>query len=134
MAIAAIDRGALATSGNYERCIKIAGKRYGHILHPTTGWPVSGLCSVSAIADRCLVAGTVSTVAMLKVVGIDWLAGLGLPHAWMDDQRRRGGSGPCLHWPDQVLPAHRDNPRPFPSYGNMVEAGRCGKNRQQSLS
>ena len=94
MASAEIDSGALATSGNYERCIDIGVNRYGHILHPATGWPAAGLCSVSVIADQCLVAGTISTIAMLKgVAGIDWLRGLGVPHVWMDEQCRQGGFG-----------------------------------------
>ena len=94
MAAAEIDGGGLATSGDYERCIEIDAKRYGHILHPVTGWPVSGLCSVSVIADQCLVAGTACTIAILKGVdGIEWLHGLGVPHVWMDEQGRQGGSG-----------------------------------------
>jgi thiamine biosynthesis lipoprotein len=88
-----IARGALATSGDYERCIEIGGQRYGHILNPKTGWPVRGLCSVSVVADQCLVAGTLSTIAMLKGLdGIGWLNGLGVPHLWMDDQGHSGGS------------------------------------------
>lgn len=59
--------GALATSGDYERCIKVNGRRYGHILDPHTGWPVAeGPASVSVIAPSCLVAGTLATLAMLK--------------------------------------------------------------------
>ena len=38
--------GALASSGDYERAILIADKRYGHILNPKTGWPVEGLVAV----------------------------------------------------------------------------------------
>ena len=88
-----ISGGALATSGDYERCIEINGQRYGHILNPKTGWPVHGLCSVSVIADQCLVAGTLSTIAMLKGSdGITWLKELGLPHLWVDDQGQVGGS------------------------------------------
>ncbi|MGO8752178.1 MAG: FAD:protein FMN transferase [Thermoguttaceae bacterium] len=98
MATAEIDSGALATSGDYERCIEIDAKRYGHILHPATGWPVGGLCSVSVIAGECLVAGTVCTIAMLKgVAGIDWLQGLGVPHVWMDEQSRQGSFGHGFH-------------------------------------
>ena len=52
MATAEIDSGALATSGDYELRIEIDAKRYGHILHPATGWPVGGLCSVSVIAGN----------------------------------------------------------------------------------
>jgi len=68
-ATAAIAQGALATSGDYERSIEISGRRYSHILNPQTGWPVRGLASVRVIADRCLVSGTASTIAMPK--GLD---------------------------------------------------------------
>jgi thiamine biosynthesis lipoprotein len=56
---------ALATSGAYERFITADGRRYGHILNPKTGWPCYGMASVTVAADTCLVAGCVSTTAML---------------------------------------------------------------------
>jgi thiamine biosynthesis lipoprotein len=76
-----LPEGGLASSGDYERCIDIDGKRYGHILHPRTGWPVAGLVAVSVLAGQCLVAGSSATIAMLKPAdaALDWLAGLGLP-------------------------------------------------------
>ncbi|TRZ56383.1 MAG: FAD:protein FMN transferase [Rhodocyclaceae bacterium] len=59
--------GAFATSGDYERRIEAAGRRYGHILNPRSGWPVpGGPASVSVLAPNCLLAGTLATVAMLK--------------------------------------------------------------------
>ena len=83
MAIASIEvqSGGLASSGDYERYSEIDGKRYGHIINPATGWPVSGLASVSVLAPSCLVAGSVSTVAMLAGVddGLSLLHESGLP-------------------------------------------------------
>lgn len=74
--------GAVASSGDYERAMVIGGKRYGHILHPGTGWPVCGLAAVSVRAEHCLLAGTACTVAMLKGrQGPQWLQQLGLD--WM---------------------------------------------------
>ena len=88
---ALLHRGALATSGDYERCIEVNGRRFGHILNPTTGWPVQGLCSVSVISEQCLLPGTVCTTSMLKGDrGPDWLASLDLPYLWMDEH---GGHG-----------------------------------------
>ena len=71
--------GALASSGDYERCMVIDGVRYGHILNPKTGYPVRHLAAVSVVADLCVVAGSAATIAMLKEKeGEKWLKSLGL--------------------------------------------------------
>lgn len=73
--------GALASSGDYERCFVIDGVRYGHILNPKTGYPVRQLAAVSVVADLCVVAGSAATIAMLKEKdGEKWLKSLGLQH------------------------------------------------------
>lgn len=73
--------GALASSGDYERCIVIDGERYGHILNPKTGYPVRYLAAVSVVADLCVVAGSAATIAMLKEKdGEKWLKSLDLQH------------------------------------------------------
>ena len=87
-----LQNGALATSGDYERCIVFEGQRYGHILNPRTGWPVRKLAAVSVVADFCVIAGSASTIAMLKEdAGPAWLAELGLRHLWIDVEGRCGG-------------------------------------------
>ena len=87
--------GALASSGDYERYMTVDGRRYCHILNPTTGWPCHGLAAVSVMAERCLVAGTISTIAMLKGRdGIRWLSGLGLEHFFVDENGVCGGDMP----------------------------------------
>ena len=84
---------ALATSGDYERFIEVEGRRYCHILNPRTGWPVSGLSSVSVISRDCLVAGTLATTAMLKGRGgTAWLRALGVRHVYIDEDGNRGGT------------------------------------------
>jgi thiamine biosynthesis lipoprotein len=61
-----LSQGGLATSGMYERCIRTETKCYGHILQPSTGWPVeASWASVTVLAPQCLVAGTLTTVALL---------------------------------------------------------------------
>jgi len=89
--------GALATSGDYERFIEVDGRRYCHILDPRTGWPAQGLSSVTVITERCLVAGSLATSAMLRgEQGSDWLARLGVRHIAIDDQGRCSGTEPLL--------------------------------------
>jgi thiamine biosynthesis lipoprotein len=94
LASVALRGGAIATSGDYERSMVVDGRRYGHILNPKTGWPVEGLRSVSVAAERCLIAGTASTIAMLLGArrGAAWLDALGLPNLRMDRRERVGGS------------------------------------------
>ncbi|MBX9609404.1 MAG: FAD:protein FMN transferase [Gammaproteobacteria bacterium] len=88
-----LSHGALATSGDYERCMVVAGQRYGHVLNPKSGWPVRHLASVSVVAEFCVVAGSASTIAMLKEEqGPAWLAALGLPHLWVDVHGEVGGT------------------------------------------
>ncbi|MEN9898207.1 MAG: hypothetical protein RLZZ66_1856 [Pseudomonadota bacterium] len=83
--------GAMASSGDYERCIDIDGKRYGHILNPKTGWPSQHFASITVISDFCVLAGSASTIAMLKEKdGIAWLNLLELAHQWIDIDGRRG--------------------------------------------
>lgn len=78
--------GGLASSGDYERCLVLDGRRYSHILNPFTGWPVSGLVTVSVVAAQCLVAGGSATIAMLKpeAEALAWLGELGLPWLAVD--------------------------------------------------
>jgi thiamine biosynthesis lipoprotein len=85
--------GAMASSGDYERCLTIGGVRYGHILNPRTGWPAGHLASVTVVADFCVVAGSASTIAMLKAEeGPAWLESLGLPYLWVDVNGEAGGT------------------------------------------
>jgi thiamine biosynthesis lipoprotein len=89
----ALASGGIATSGDYERCLLVDGRRYSHLLNPKTGWPVRGLASVTVAANHCLIAGTASTVAMLKGRrGAAWLDRLGLPSLRVDARGNLSGS------------------------------------------
>ncbi len=97
LAVVELQSGAVASSGDYERYVKIGGRRYNHILSPKTGWPVRGMRGVTVVAEQCLVAGSASTISILKQAeGGQWLEGLGLPHVWMDRAGQVGGSLPTL--------------------------------------
>lgn len=62
-----LSEGSIATSGDAKRFCLVDGNRLGHILDPTTGWPVAGAPrSVTVVADTCTSAGLLSTLAMLR--------------------------------------------------------------------
>jgi FAD:protein FMN transferase len=83
-AIAYVDihEGAIATSGDYERFMMIDGQRYSHLLDPHTGLSIApAFASVSVIAPQCLVAGSFSTIALLKSVREpEWIHNSGLSY------------------------------------------------------
>ena len=71
---------AITTSGSYERFLTIGGKQYCHVINPKTGWPVSYVSSITIIAPQCVVAGAMSTIAMLLDSECEsWLQECGLP-------------------------------------------------------
>ncbi|HCW50927.1 MAG TPA: hypothetical protein DGR79_02515, partial [Clostridiales bacterium] len=55
------DGTAVATSGDYERCFVHEGRRYHHILDPSTGWPVPGVVSVTVLAPTAAEADALAT-------------------------------------------------------------------------
>lgn len=77
-----LSQGALATSGDYERFMLVNGQRYCHLLNPFNGGSIQpGFASASVVAPQCLLAGTFSTIALLKSLNQpQWLADSGLPH------------------------------------------------------
>lgn len=52
---------ALGTSGSNIQYFRHAGKRYGHILDPRTGWPASSVASVTVLAPSAAEADALST-------------------------------------------------------------------------
>ena len=65
IASVALTDAAVATSGDYERGFEVDGRRYGHVLDPRTGMPVSQWRSVSVVAPLAIIAGSYATIAML---------------------------------------------------------------------
>ncbi len=55
------DGEAVATSGNYERFVTLAGRRYAHIIDPRSGRPVEGMAGVTVLAPTALDADALST-------------------------------------------------------------------------
>ena len=59
---------AIATSGNYEKFITINGKKFSHTIDPKTGFPVTGIKSVTVISNNAELADAMATP--IAVMGI----------------------------------------------------------------
>ena len=59
---------AVATSGSYEKFVVIDGKRYSHTIDPRTGYPVSGIKSVTIICPNAEIADAMTTPVMIMGV------------------------------------------------------------------
>ncbi|SEP55766.1 FAD:protein FMN transferase [Flavobacterium urocaniciphilum] len=66
---------SVATSGNYEKFVFIDGKKYSHTIDPKTGFPISGIKSVTIIAENAEIADALATpVSVMGIeVGIDFI-------------------------------------------------------------
>lgn len=56
---------AVVTSGSYEKFAEIKGKRYSHIIDPRTGYPATGLKSVTIICPDAELADALATATMV---------------------------------------------------------------------
>lgn len=64
-AVVPLNNGAITTSGSYEKFVVFNGKRYSHIINPATGYPATGLCSVSVFGPNAETANGLSTSLMV---------------------------------------------------------------------
>jgi thiamine biosynthesis lipoprotein len=66
---------SIATSGNYEKFVMIDGKRYSHTIDPKTGFPVSGIKSVTVITQNAEMADALATpiTVMGLMVGLNFI-------------------------------------------------------------
>lgn len=60
-AVLPITNGAVVTSGDYEKYVTFNNKRYTHIIDPRTGYPSSGIISVSVFAPKAEIADALAT-------------------------------------------------------------------------
>lgn len=65
LAIIPLKREAVTTSGSYEKYVEFNGKRYAHIINPVTGYPATGLISVTVIGPSAEMANGFSTSIMV---------------------------------------------------------------------
>jgi len=96
---------AVATSGDYERFFTQGGRRYCHILDPSTGMPARAGMSSTVIADTCtqanawavalFVSGPERLGPVLDKKGLDWI--------FVDSRGRIHTSGAMrAHCPDEI--------------------------------
>lgn len=69
LAVVPLAQEAVTTSGSYEKYVVFDGKRYSHIINPATGYPATGLCSVTVFGPFAETANGLST--SLMVLGVD---------------------------------------------------------------
>lgn len=61
---------AVATSGNYEKFAVIDGKKYSHTIDPKTGFPVTGIKSVTIISPNAEIADAMATPVMIMGIAV----------------------------------------------------------------
>ncbi|WP_443944072.1 FAD:protein FMN transferase [Pedobacter sp. AW1-32] len=64
-AVVPLQKSAVTTSGSYEKFVIFNGKRYSHIINPVTGYPATGLCSVTIFGPSAEQANGFSTSIMI---------------------------------------------------------------------
>lgn len=82
---------AIATSGNYEKYAVVDGKKYSHTIDPRTGFPVTGIQSVTVISPSAELADALATPVMVMgcQVGLDLINQMrGIACVIIDDQNR----------------------------------------------
>jgi thiamine biosynthesis lipoprotein len=60
---------AIATSGSYEKFVMIGGKRYSHTIDPKTGYPISGIKSVTVVCPDAELADAMATPISIMGIG-----------------------------------------------------------------
>lgn len=66
---------SVATSGNYEKYIMVNGNKYSHTINPRTGYPITGIKSVTIITTNAEIADAMATPIMIMGVyaGLDMI-------------------------------------------------------------
>lgn len=72
-ALLPVHNGAVVTSGNYEKYVTFNNTRYTHIIDPRSGYPATGIVSVTVFAPKAELADALATsvFVMGKDVGLN---------------------------------------------------------------
>ena len=78
---------SLVTSGDYQRYMVVDGKRYAHIIDPTTGYPAAWMRSVTVIHDDSAYCDAMSTALFCMSIkeGMSLCESIGLDAIWIAD-------------------------------------------------
>lgn len=78
----------LVTSGDYQRYMMVDGKRYAHVIDPTTGYPAENMRSVTVINEDSAYCDGMSTALFCMSVsdGLDLCRSLDLDAIWITDK------------------------------------------------
>jgi thiamine biosynthesis lipoprotein len=60
-----VKNSAVATSGNYEKFVLLNNKKYSHIIDPRSGYPASGLVSVTIFAKSSELCDALATAVFI---------------------------------------------------------------------
>ena len=92
--VVVLHHAAITTSGDARQSVEIDGRRFSHIVDPTTGLGVAGPAAVTIIAPDCTTADAVATAA--SVMGhdrapamISRFPGVSARFAWRDGETAR---------------------------------------------
>lgn len=99
-AMLSIDNRAIVTSGNYEKFVKFNNVRYAHIIDPRTGYPSTGVISVSVLAPKAELADALATsiFVMGKDVGLNFINQLDTIDCIIIDESGK------IYYSNQIIP------------------------------
>lgn len=82
---------SIFTSGGYERYFEYRGKRYHHIIDPSTGYPANGSLSATVIHTDATTADAGATALFIAgpEKGAAIIASMGIEHALLIDDKEK---------------------------------------------